>query len=299
MTYYDPLLDSSVFYCECPFGYGGRKCELQKTECVEGGLVCFHGGTCKAKNPNAEFQSDVIYECACPAGFEGPHCERKVMKCSDSLTCFNGGVCKNSTTPTPLGHFCDCPSGFEGALCQIKVEKCSENLSCYNNGQCLYDEQNGYYCQCNSRFGGNRCELPKVECKGGLISCLNGGWCVDEDDTDPNSLQKCECKPGFEGVSCQLRKTSSEKEAESLPTTDGTKDTVNQNIVIKDQMFWASVALVVPLCFLFSFFIIIIYIRKHNKQAVVLTYEDKGNRSQEAFVMEDVQSPSAAHAALV
>lgn len=301
MAYHDSGVDSAVQYCECPLGYGGHKCELQKAECESGGLVCFNGGTCKAKNPGAEFAADATYACECAAGYGGAHCENKQMKCSDALTCFNGGVCTNSTTASPLGQFCECPSGFEGALCEVKAERCTPNLSCYNGGKCMISESNEHFCECGSKYGGLQCEFAKVQCHGGLVSCLNGGWCVDENESDPNSLQKCECKSPFEGASCQFRKTSSGQEEESLPQSN--VDTTNreekpsnltQSITIKDEAIWSGVAIAFMALFVSSFAVTIYYIRKQNATAETMTFQNKSNPPHEAFIIDDTAAAKTA-----
>lgn len=299
MAYHDSGVGSAVQYCECPLGYGGHKCELQKTECESGGLVCFNGGTCKAKNPGAQFAADAAYVCECSDGYGGPHCENKQMKCSDVLTCFNGGVCKNSTTASPLGQFCECPSGFEGALCEVKAEKCTPNLSCYNGGKCMISESNEHFCECGSKHGGLQCEFSKIQCKGGLVSCLNGGWCVDENESDPNTLQKCACKSPFEGASCQFRKTASGEE-ESLPGSnvktnkEENSPTLTQTITIKDEMIWSAVAIACMVLFLVSFGVTIFYVRKQNQRAEAMTYQNKPNPPHEAFIIDDTGIPKPA-----
>ena len=62
------------------------------------------------------------YVCQCFGLFEGKFCEVPYMNCGDGRRCYNGGVCRQSTSSLTKSAtttaVCDCPSGFGGPTCQ-------------------------------------------------------------------------------------------------------------------------------------------------------------------------------------
>ena len=73
---------SIEFYCECPIGFDGMKCEINVNDC--NGINC----------PNNKICFDLVddYECRCPQGYTGENCSQEINECVSS-PCQNGATC--------------------------------------------------------------------------------------------------------------------------------------------------------------------------------------------------------------
>ncbi|XP_019639763.1 PREDICTED: fibropellin-1-like [Branchiostoma belcheri] len=74
----------SIFFCDCPDGFGGKSCEININECASN--PCQNGGTC---------HDDVnSYRCRCLPGYVGDNCEGDVDWCS-LVTCPFDWTCQD------------------------------------------------------------------------------------------------------------------------------------------------------------------------------------------------------------
>lgn len=71
------------YYCECPIGFAGQRCEVEVDGCV--GVSCPDGRVCVSVAKGG-------HQCACPPGFAGDACQVQVDVCQAS-PCKNGGAC--------------------------------------------------------------------------------------------------------------------------------------------------------------------------------------------------------------
>ena len=128
------------FFCACPVGYAGTRCEENADDCDPS--PCFHGGTC----------TDAVdgFTCACAPGFSGVQCETDDDDCGDS-PCANGGVCVDRVD----GFACACMPGFTGAGCEMNVDDCDPD-PCLA-GTCV-DGVDGFTCTCEPGFWGPLCD---------------------------------------------------------------------------------------------------------------------------------------------
>jgi len=98
----------------------------------------------------------------------------------------------------------------EGLLATDEVPEGCEEDTCRNGGSCrpngggYHDE--GSPCECLEGFGGKFCEVgedPASRCE---KECFNGGACklgVDDDSTEAEPIEHCECPDAFYGDQCE------------------------------------------------------------------------------------------------
>ena len=77
------------FYCECPLGFSGPRCETNDNDCL--GVNCPPNQIC--------YDKVGTYECGCPQGKTGETCQENVNECAQE-PCKNGGTC----SPTANGY---------------------------------------------------------------------------------------------------------------------------------------------------------------------------------------------------
>uniref|UniRef100_A0A665WAB6 Neurogenic locus notch homolog protein 2-like n=1 Tax=Echeneis naucrates TaxID=173247 RepID=A0A665WAB6_ECHNA len=186
---------SGMFNCNCPPGYVGSTCNIDRDECSIGTNPCEHGGQC--------VNTDGSFTCNCVKGYAGPRCEQDVNECASS-PCQNDGTCLDR-----IGDYtCICMPGFEGTHCEIEVDECLSS-PCLNQGKC-HDQVSRFVCECPagsismlfmfcvvfSGFSGEMCQRDIDECSS--TPCLNGAKCIDR----PNGYE-CECAEGFTGQLCE------------------------------------------------------------------------------------------------
>uniref|UniRef100_A0A673CQ13 Notch receptor 2 n=1 Tax=Sphaeramia orbicularis TaxID=375764 RepID=A0A673CQ13_9TELE len=172
---------SGMFNCNCPSGYVGSTCNIDRDECSIGTNPCEHGGQC--------VNTDGSFTCNCVRGYAGPRCEQDVNECA-SNPCQNDGTCLDR-----IGDYtCICMPGFEGTHCEIDQNECLSS-PCLNQGRCL-DQVSRFVCECPAGFAGEMCQIDIDECSS--TPCLNGAKCIDR----PNGYD-CECAEGFTGLLCE------------------------------------------------------------------------------------------------
>src|SRR5437868_2314190 len=76
------LDQSNSFFCSCPGGWSGVKCQTNINECSS--LPCANGGTCMDQT-NSFF-------CTCTSGYSGVRCLANVDECA-SAPCTSGLLC--------------------------------------------------------------------------------------------------------------------------------------------------------------------------------------------------------------
>ncbi|XP_068110807.1 protein delta homolog 1 isoform X2 [Hyperolius riggenbachi] len=103
--------------CQCPEGFEGNYCEVDRDDCSPN--PCANGGNCTDIGPS--------YHCHCPAGFSGRSCMELFSGCS-SNPCANGGTCYEKLD----GFLCSCPSEYSGATCTTKNKSLFPNEPSYN-----------------------------------------------------------------------------------------------------------------------------------------------------------------------
>jgi hypothetical protein len=172
------------FTCDCDDNFSGRFCEIcNLTNCNNCsnnyvdicdecempyyndngtcGLICdvlspcLNGGTCIPTN--------IGYNCSCPLDYTGTNCS---INLCDSITCMNGGTCKQG--------ICSCPSGYVGLDCSVDL---CDDVTCMNGGTCVQG-----ICQCMSSFNGTQCENCRLDNCVNCIFSSNKVTCVLCDD---------------------------------------------------------------------------------------------------------------------
>ncbi|XP_052071119.1 uncharacterized protein LOC127709553 [Mytilus californianus] len=209
------------FYCQCPEGYYGRRCEMEVNHCLS--EPCYNNGTCTSTPNNytcdclngtdgARCETDVNSECTnstcknggvcinkinsfsciCPVKYKGPNCEMQTDICNVK-PCLNKAKCENYNN---VRRKCICQPGFTGVDCETDIKECDSN-PCYNDATCQ-DKENGYFCQCKNGYSGTRCEVRTSPC----VNC-NGGTCVDDYRLDS---YRCICNEGLSyGEFCDFK----------------------------------------------------------------------------------------------
>ncbi|XP_050414381.1 fibropellin-1 [Patella vulgata] len=205
------------YSCNCLPGYTGTRCESIADACFS--QPCFNNGKCNYQGVcschdvvstcgwhNETCQRAMCatrsecsiralsYDCDCTSiGYRGSQCEQDIDECSDSTTCNNKGVCRNT-----LGGFtCDCMNtGFTGSTCQTDVNECSNSSVCFNGGVCE-NQLGSFRCVCPSGWTGQTCGENINDCQSN--PCQNNATCVDL-----MNQFICDCGgTGFTGEQCQ------------------------------------------------------------------------------------------------
>ncbi|CAF0765769.1 unnamed protein product [Adineta ricciae] len=157
--------------CQCSDNFMGHDCSIARCDrhwCSQ------TGGKCTNKKV-----------CQCSRKFGGPDCSG--VKCGNSTTnslfCFNGGACSNTT------ETCHCRSGYQDDGTGCLTKQCANGGLCYtNNGVCT---DSGCKCRSNATTGS---DCSQSVCgKSGFV-CYNGGFCTDN--------KHCQCLNGWTGVNC-------------------------------------------------------------------------------------------------
>ncbi|XP_021365713.1 uncharacterized protein LOC110458370 [Mizuhopecten yessoensis] len=174
------VLELGGFFCQCPGGYTGTRCETDVNECAMS--PCKNGGSCK-NNPGS-------YTCDCVGRWTGQNCADSLGEC-DSSPCRNNGTC----VATPGGYFCVCPTGWTGTQCLDDIDECT-GVSCTNGGSCV-NTDGSFHCQCTSGWTGLLCSTRIDECTNS--PCANGGMCFN----GPNTYF-CTCSAGWTGFNCDV-----------------------------------------------------------------------------------------------
>lgn len=118
---------SGMFNCNCPLGYVGSTCNIDRDECSIGEAEKVLG------TPNASPLPDRLCSFNMPLSSSSP---------SGTDPCEHGGQCVNTD-----GSFtCNCIKGYAGPRCEQDVNECASN-PCQNDGTCL-DRIGDYACIC-------------------------------------------------------------------------------------------------------------------------------------------------------
>ena len=172
-------LEGQSFFCICPFGFSGDRCELSN-ECTLSS-PCLNNATCVDK-PSG-------FTCLCLDGYIGDFCQIDIDDCI-SDPCINGDNCIDLVN----SFSCQCPNNFTGKVCQTEIFPC-QAMPCQNNGSCEEDGD-GYSCDCAPGYTGQMCEADIDECL--YLPCVNDGNCI-------NNIGRftCNCQAGFTGLLCE------------------------------------------------------------------------------------------------
>jgi len=201
--------------CLCPAGYGGKACDIERTDC--GSHHCYYGGTCLTRlDPNnvTKHRCDCTSSSTSDASYSGPYCQYESKTfCTDEksengrLFCANGGVCQPNAT-----EGCSCPGDFYGFSCEFKYPPL--NLTSVVVPQPIEVPQPVGNHNGQSRPAG--LNPAKAVCN---LKCINGGHCrngvknlgiishLSEVDglssTFNNDFEHCVCLDGFVGLQCE------------------------------------------------------------------------------------------------
>ncbi|WKY15616.1 hypothetical protein Q1695_000808 [Nippostrongylus brasiliensis] len=168
------------FTCECPNGFEGQFCELNRNECSQ--IECDHGQCVDGIG---------VARCQCDSGYTGEACDVEMDHCS-LIPCKNSGLCINSN-----GSFiCECRNGWAGRTCEFREESFCSDSTCRNGGTCEMTGGTGVKCQCRTGFIGPFCEERIDPCS--TRPCTNG-YC----SSSANGF-KCDCEEGYSGETCSV-----------------------------------------------------------------------------------------------
>eukprot|EP00526_Cylindrotheca_closterium_P002229 CAMPEP_0113626410 /NCGR_PEP_ID=MMETSP0017_2-20120614/13658_1 /TAXON_ID=2856 /ORGANISM="Cylindrotheca closterium" /LENGTH=930 /DNA_ID=CAMNT_0000536589 /DNA_START=162 /DNA_END=2954 /DNA_ORIENTATION=+ /assembly_acc=CAM_ASM_000147 len=195
------------YYCECPFGFTGEKCEQQMEP---GDCGCQNGGICSTSYYNGD-DFDIVYEDDgvsinnnnnnANSNASGPGGSGETTSSvGGSTTSTVGTTTSIGGTTTPIGgtslpvreEYCICPdyNKFTGEFCEIEVDACMN--ACQNGGTCnpgpvssvqgvgnrnLKEAQRQlqFSCTCPEGTSGTFCELKAC----GSGSCGFGSACIE------------------------------------------------------------------------------------------------------------------------
>ncbi|XP_070573256.1 delta-like protein 4 [Ptychodera flava] len=133
---------------------GNAECAFNSTHMSENcGHGCLNGGTCQVY----EGLPPEDNSCTCPDGFTGQYCDVEVIRCSDDVSCHNGGTCVIDDSD-PSYNDCSCPDGYTGRMCETDY-RCSDSNPCLNGGTC-----NNQDCTCPDGVSGYLCDTVFAEC---------------------------------------------------------------------------------------------------------------------------------------
>ncbi|XP_070573378.1 delta-like protein 4 [Ptychodera flava] len=160
---------------------GNAECAFNSTHSFDNcGHGCLNGGTCQVI-PDLPPEDN---SCICPDGFTGQYCDVEVIRCSDDVSCYNGGTCVIETDPSD--NDCTCPDGYTGRLCETDY-RCSDSNPCLNGGTC-----NNQDCTCPDGVSGYLCDTvfaecgchPDIECPSDTSCpcCMTGETCEAEEE---------------------------------------------------------------------------------------------------------------------
>jgi hypothetical protein len=208
--------------CECPEGWVGPMCDMDRDECEPSVDPCANDGIC-VNEPGS-------FTCSCPWGWTGELCDQNEDECSvvDDL-CQNGAACVDMT-PEDLAPACleaqfdsegEPVSGCESAPeCEAVV--CAQHHGCCNEGwgeECAAQAANyieckvpGYVCECAEGWVGDHCGTDVDECAD--EPCLHAYGC----ENSPGSYT-CSCEPGWAGPGCD--ENLNECELGEVPCANG------------------------------------------------------------------------------
>ncbi|XP_035824571.1 uncharacterized protein LOC101861248 [Aplysia californica] len=211
-------VENHQFYCECPAGFRGRRCEEEinacasspcyynspcvplaggtfKCNCVAGttGVRCevnlpdCFPDTCNGRGTCIDRIGSV--SCLCVEGFTGQRCEQRVVLACDRLACDPVGT-ESCDAVNEIYAVCNCKPGYSGPRCAQNIDSCLSQ-PCQNGGSCE-DLGNSYVCTCAPDFTGDNCELPGFSCDAN--TCQNSESCEDDYRT---GVPMCICSPGY------------------------------------------------------------------------------------------------------
>mmetsp|Transcript_30558 Transcript_30558/g.46603 ORF Transcript_30558/g.46603 Transcript_30558/m.46603 type:complete len:668 (-) Transcript_30558:86-2089(-) len=212
--------------CLCLPGFGGKLCNIEKTEC--GAHHCFHGGTCLSKEDS---NGDTKNHCDCSTALESGHsyagrfCQFKSNEfCGNSendngqIFCVNGGRCLGDDVDG-----CSCPPDFYGLSCEFKREPSNftapEIMDSIINPSPLDPVINLTPNESeNHNNEGEPMLLQPVKAVCNL-QCMNGGVCnkgaknlgaishlsyVEElSESYNDDFEHCVCQDGYVGLQCE------------------------------------------------------------------------------------------------
>lgn len=210
--------------CLCLPGFGGKLCEIEKTEC--GSHHCFHGGTCLTK---MDTHGVTKNHCDCSTALESGHlyagrfcqfksnefCSKKANE-NGQIFCVNGGECLDDDTDG-----CSCPPDYYGLSCEFMREPANftapQNLDGIANPEPLdVSHFTPSAPQSQSNEGEPILKPAQAACS---LQCLNEGVCskgakdlgiinhlsnVEEISQSYNEdFEHCVCKDGYVGLQCE------------------------------------------------------------------------------------------------
>lgn len=200
------------WYCDCPEGMAGLRCNRPYVSCAGSDHICYHGGKC-IDGINETVEADELF-CDCSDAdyngtpYVGKYCEVEgAVQCGDTeIFCTNRGTCKDGFEERV--HPCNCPSGHRGPHCEFDTGYVPEcDLQCENGGECNlgikdYDtaihnqfwalhDGSFQYCDCPEGFFGHTCEVAGEPC--GEDTCFNGAHCIETVHSDNQVDFTCDC----------------------------------------------------------------------------------------------------------
>ena len=87
------------YECQCRNGYRGKNCQIAMNYCEIQQTECLNGGTCRSISETASTR------CECPPGFSGEFCEENRNECELDQPCQNGATCINFVSRKYLEFF--------------------------------------------------------------------------------------------------------------------------------------------------------------------------------------------------
>ncbi|KAA0197079.1 hypothetical protein FBUS_05351 [Fasciolopsis buskii] len=142
------LSQPGSFFCQCPGGFAGPRCEEVVLHCLS--RPCRYGGRC--------IEGPGTYRCECTPASSG-----------------NAGAAAVLVTAVTAGDDEDDDAGYTGHDCETEINECADS-PCEPNGQCE-DLVGAYQCHCFPGWTGRHCEIRRLTCAD--WPCQNDATCED------------------------------------------------------------------------------------------------------------------------
>ena len=207
------------YYCDCPDGWTGLRCNHPYVICQRSNHICYNGGKCIDGIDLKVAPNQLFCDCTNAqhkgVPYVGKYCETEgAVQCGNTeIFCANGGSCADGFEN--LTYPCNCRQGYRGPHCEFDngyVPNCT--LQCQNGGSCMlgiknYDtallsefwarhDGNFTYCECPQGWYGPKCEIQGLKC--GNMTCFNGAKCLETEHSNGQVEYTCDCSTANNGV---------------------------------------------------------------------------------------------------
>ncbi|RDD45645.1 Deleted in malignant brain tumors 1 protein [Trichoplax sp. H2] len=212
------LLNGESYYCQCPTGYYGDRCQfgvipngavrisgnsnINGTGFVEVYQNGYWGTIC---NTGIDFTAAVVLCRAAGYGNVTTIYSSSMYGSGKGKILFDNLQCNGDET-TPLNCFRNVPANSNCTHDMDVTIECNNHYCDTNPQTCNYHgvctpvgQSDNYICQCNTGYTGVNCETDINECASNPCTLMAGGRAVCKDFV---GYYSCECPNGYSGYNC-------------------------------------------------------------------------------------------------